>query len=254
MGSKKSGDIEMKLLGQLRVTDEAKGEVAAAIGKLNEVDHGKDVIIDGAFSDGAPVKLSAYGHSALLGQMFGSVTEPPVGKGAVSIKNGEMVFTGKYFLNTSRGREAFETTKAMGPEQEWSLGFRNLMSEPATGEWKSKGAKRMLVKIEPIEVSPVTLGEAIGTRTLGAKCEGCERQEEAGESELKLRTSIADEAHAAAVKAQELYTAAAAEANVAVEAKSAAEAKAAVERAEKLRAEAVVELERFQRNMERYRA
>jgi hypothetical protein len=153
--------VEIKGL-TLEIKDEAKGEVEAVIATLGVVDHDADVIQKGAIPDGAKVTMSEYGHDAIFGRR-------PVGKGALHTEANKIVFRGRYFLNTTNGRDAFETVKAMGSDQQWSFGFRVKGSEIADEEWQKKGARRILTKLDAFEVSPVIIAAGKGTRTLSVK-------------------------------------------------------------------------------------
>ena len=159
-------DLATKAFGALEIKDADKGEVEAVVATLNTVDRDREVILPGAIKDGAKVKLSAYGHGAVFGSL-------PVGKGALHINKDSVVFRGKYFLSTSAGRDAFETLKGFGGDQEWSFGFRVIDAENASDEWTKQGAFRVLKKLEPFEVSPVLMGAGVGTRTVAMKCDGC---------------------------------------------------------------------------------
>lgn len=167
--------LEAKILGPLEVLDEGKGEVSAVVATLEVVDKDKDIIPRNAFADGVGVKLSGYSHSAILGTMFrtGIPTEAPVGKGVIAVEGDRAVFRGKYFMSTTRGREAFATTKEMGGDQEWSIGYRILRVAEPSDEQKALGAKRILAEIAPLEVSPVMVGAGIGTHTVAVKCQDC---------------------------------------------------------------------------------
>ena len=161
--------LERKCVGGLcELKDGEQGEVTAVVATLNVVDREGDVLLPGAFPDGAPVKMSAYGHDVVLDGAA------PVGKGTIREVADKAVFQGKFFLSTERGREAFHTVKELGPDGEWSFGFpRGVQTVELTNEWRAKGARRVIRGIQPVEVSPVFRGASIGTRTLAAKCDGC---------------------------------------------------------------------------------
>jgi len=156
-------EVGLKAIGALEVKDADKGEVTAVVANLNTVDRDQEVIMLGAMPEQASVKLSQYAHDTVRRG------EPPVGKGVVTLEGDRAVFRGRFFLSTTRGREAFETTKEMGGEQEWSIGFQIHESAPASEEWKSKGARRLLTRITPFEVSPVLIGAGVATGTVRVK-------------------------------------------------------------------------------------
>jgi phage head maturation protease len=156
-------DLEMKSFGPFEVKNEARGEVAAVVSSLDTVDHDREVIRASAIRGGsAKVKISFYGHDAVFG-------EAPVGKGIITTENGKGILRGNFFMSTTRGREAFETVKALGADGEWSIGFRVLKDSQPDDEWKAKGAERMIDEIELFEVSPVLRGASPNTATLGVK-------------------------------------------------------------------------------------
>jgi hypothetical protein len=171
-----ASDVEHKSIGGFEVKDESKGEVTAIVATLGVMDKDGDVIYPGAFPAGAKVKLSAYGHDVILDGA------PPVGKGTITEMEGKAIFEGNFFMSTARGREAFETTKALGPDGEWSFGFRTSETKTLdmTPEWKAEGARRLISWLNPIEASPVFQGAGMGTGTLSAK--GVTQEEKAAAS------------------------------------------------------------------------
>ncbi len=155
-------DIETKTLALMEMKIDDKGEIEAEFATLDVIDHDKDIIRKGALKDGAKVIMSSYGHDAAYGNR-------PAGKGKVFIAGNKAGFRGKAFMSTTQGRETFEVLKEMGPDQEWSFGFRVLEWELPTDAERKQGALRVLTKLDAYEVSPVMLGAGIGTRTLSAK-------------------------------------------------------------------------------------
>lgn len=89
----------------------------------------------------------------------------PVGKGQLVVSEKSAVFAGN-FLDTARGKEAYETVKQMGGLQQWSWGFRVTESD-----WEKQGGKsvRLIKGVEPFEVSPVLVGANPYTSTLAVK-------------------------------------------------------------------------------------
>lgn len=156
-------NLIIKTFGPLEVKDADKGIVMAKVASLDVVDHDKEVIRSKAIAGEAKVKLSFYGHNAV------TAGEAPVGKGTIRAVNGEAVLMANYFMSTTRGREAFETVKALGEDGEWSVGFRVVKASEPDDEWKAKGAVRMLDEIELMEVSPVLRGASPNTATIGVK-------------------------------------------------------------------------------------
>lgn len=154
----------MKIVGGFEIKDESKGIVQAIVSTMNVVDRDGDVMLPGAIQDGAVVKLSAYDHDVITEGL------PPVGLGMISIKGDQAIMTGQYFLNTMRGRDAFETVKALGPHSEWSIGYRkNVQTATMTDEWAKKGARRLIAGADVLESSPVFLGANGMTATVATK-------------------------------------------------------------------------------------
>ncbi|MBX6382172.1 MAG: HK97 family phage prohead protease [Microbispora sp.] len=146
----------------LEIKDEAKGLVKAVFATFNVIDSDGDVTLPGAFEDGAPVRISAYGHASWSGAL-------PVGKGIIRTTDTEAILEGQFFLNTQHGRDTFTVVKELGPLQEWSYGFD--IEEESYGEFEGRQV-RFLKKVKTHEVSPVLLGAGVNTRTLAAKSAG----------------------------------------------------------------------------------
>lgn len=151
--------MDSKALGGVEIKNAAKGEVEALFSTLNVVDKDGDVTLDGAFEDGAPVKISSYGHAVWGGA-------PPVGKGVIRAIPGGAVLKGQFFMDTTAGRDTFNIVKQLADEQEWSYGFDVLDFEH--GEHDGQRV-RFLKRLKVHEVSPVFMGAGVGTRTLAVK-------------------------------------------------------------------------------------
>jgi len=150
-----------KSIGRVTIKDATAGEVSAVIATLDVVDHDGDVVLKGAVDDGAKVVISAYGHQSWDGEL-------PVGVGTVKEIGSELVFDGRFFMQTPHGSATFETVKELSAEdlQEWSFSLEEVESERGTRGGKSVN----LIKAVTIkEVSPVLRGAGINTRTLATK-------------------------------------------------------------------------------------
>jgi len=163
--------MNMKTLTRVEIKDADKGEIAAVFSTFDSVDHDGDVTVKGAFTDGQPVAISAYGHGSSVGAMgmpYG--VRLPVGKGRVRELSTEAVMEGRYFLDTTAGMDEFRTVKALsepdGPGTEWSYNYTVKDAERGTFDGKSV---RILKGLYVHEVSPVLQGAGIGTRTLAVK-------------------------------------------------------------------------------------
>lgn len=137
------------------------GTFEAAFAQFNIVDHDGDVTLPGAFPT-KEVPMSAFNHSSWDGA-------PPVGKGTISERGDWAVFSGEFFMQTTHGRDAYETLKALGPLAEFSYGFQVLDSEPGTFEGKRV---RVLKSLDPFEVSNVLRGAGRDTHLMSIKSGG----------------------------------------------------------------------------------
>jgi hypothetical protein len=151
--------MNTKSLRGVKLDDTDKGEVTAVFATFNVVDKDGDVTLPGAFTEGAEVLISAYGHKTWEGAL-------PVGKGTIQTTKTEALLKGQFFMDTQHGRDTFYTVKELQGKQEWSYGYDTVDSEP--GE-KDGQRVRFLKRQEVHEVSPVLLGAGIGTRTLSTK-------------------------------------------------------------------------------------
>lgn len=154
---------------QVKDADEDKGEVTAVFATFNVKDSDWDVTLPGAFEDGAPALISAYGHASWSGML-------PVGKGTIATTDTEALFHGRFFMDTTHGRDTFLTVKETGDLQEWSYGFDIL--ERSFGEFDGEQVQ-FLKRLRVHEVSPVLLGAGVGTRTLAAKSSNTRFSEQA---------------------------------------------------------------------------
>lgn len=181
--------LKTKDFGALRVKNEEQGEVEAVVATLGVVDKDGDVILPGAIPDGAKVKLSAYGHDVVL------LDAPPVGKGEIRERNGKAIFSGRFFMETERGAEAFRVVKALGADGEWSIGYleRSVKTVELTDEWRSKGARRVIRSMEPREASPVFMGSQFGTATIAAKADTGSGEEANADEEDGAAVEVSDD-------------------------------------------------------------
>lgn len=153
--------MHTKTLTRVRVKDEALGQIEAVFSTLGVVDSDGDVTAKGAFTDGASVVISAYGHRSWDGDL-------PLGKGVIREDGNDVLLEGEFFMNTTHGRDAFLTVKALSDSdlQEWSYSLEDVVSEKSTLDGRDVNLiKSVTVK----EVSPVLRGAGVNTRTITAK-------------------------------------------------------------------------------------
>lgn len=153
---------EFKVLGGFEVKNAAKGEVEAVFATFDAIDHDGDVTVRGAFTDGAPVRISAYGHQSWKGAL-------PVGRGTIHETTDGAVLRGRFFLDTSAGRDTFTVIRELGELQEWSYSLDDVKARQ--GEFDGRKV-RFLERIHVDEVSPVLKGAGVNTRTLAMKNAG----------------------------------------------------------------------------------
>lgn len=146
---------------RVTIKDADAGEFSAVFATLDVIDKDGDVITKGAIADGAKVAISPYGHSVWKG-------DPPVGVGTIHEEGAELVVKGRYFLDTTRGRDDFNTVKALAADGqgEWSFGLMDVKSEAGD----LAGVKANFIKsVRVPEVSPVFMGAGMNTRTTMTK-------------------------------------------------------------------------------------
>lgn len=151
-----------KTFSQVTVKDAAQGLVEAVFARFDVIDKDGDITVKGAFADGASCVISAYGHKSWEGAL-------PVGKGTIHEVGDTAVFSGQFFLNTTHGRDTFETVKALSEDglQEWSYSLHDVEAEAAVVDGRKV---RVLKKIGIVkEVSPVLRGAGVDTTTLSIK-------------------------------------------------------------------------------------
>ena len=149
--------MEFKAIKLILKKDAPEGSVLAVFSTFNVVDKDGDVTLPGAFEDGAPGKMSAWGHQW---------HELPVGRGVIQADESKAALDGRFFMDTAGGADTYRTVKGLEELQEWSYGFNVIESE--TGEFEGQTV-RFLKKIEVHEVSPVMRGAGVDTGTLAIK-------------------------------------------------------------------------------------
>lgn len=156
--------METKTL-RVEMKNEDEGVVEALFATLGVKDLDGDLIEPGAFGS-QRVKVSAYGHASWGGAL-------PVGVGTTREDGDKAIADLKFFLETTHGRDHFETVKGLGELGEWSFGFDILEEAAPDEDQRQAGIRRILKKLKVFEVSPVLRGAGVGTQTLGVKCDAC---------------------------------------------------------------------------------
>lgn len=155
--------LTKKSLADVRVKDTDQGIVELVFATFNKIDKDGDVTYKGAFTNGAAVAISAWSHASWEDKL-------PYGVGTIKETATEAVAEVKFLMDTTHGRDAFLTVKALSEAgiQEWSYSLEEVEAERGTFEGKSV---RFLKKITVKEVSPLLRGAGTDTRTLGVKGE-----------------------------------------------------------------------------------
>lgn len=180
-----------KQLNSLQVKDAGEGTVTAVFATLNAIDHDGDVTRPGAFGE-QEVQLSAYNHKSWEGAL-------PVGKGRIYEQGDTAIMEGKFFMDTTGGRETFTVVKEMGDLMEYSYGFDIL--EASEGKQDDRPV-RFLESLKVFEVSPVLRGAGVGTRTLEAKSLGLKLNDHAAHVLADVDGLIKRSAEVMAMRAQ----------------------------------------------------
>ncbi|WP_433225587.1 HK97 family phage prohead protease [Actinomadura formosensis] len=169
---------------EVKDMDEAKGQVKAVFATFNKIDSDRDVTRPGAFTDGAEVPISAYGHTSWQGAL-------PVGLATIRQDAKKATLEGQFFMDTQHGADAFRTVKNLGALGQWSYGYDPV--EYSFGEHQGERV-RFLDSVKVHEVSPVLLGAGVGTRTLSAKSGAPGARPVAGRPVAPHETAVVDHA------------------------------------------------------------
>ena len=142
---------------------EDNGTVSAVFSVFNEIDSDNDVVLPNSIKSG-------YGDKGVA-MVWGHDWKNIIGKGQIIQDDDKAIFKGQFNLNTTAGKEAYETVKAMGDLQQWSFGFEVKDSE--IGMFKKENGEekevRYLKDLKVWEVSPVMVGANQNTYTVAVK-------------------------------------------------------------------------------------
>lgn len=144
--------------------DEAKeGDVRLAFATLGIVDKDGHITDPGAIPSKS-VPMSAYGHSSW--PEHGA--RLPVGRGDIAEVGTKGIFDGRFFIDTTHGRDTYLTVKHLGELGEFSYGYKILGAQPT--DQKTARGKRVvrLKRLDIFEASPTLIG-AGETELIGIK-------------------------------------------------------------------------------------
>ena len=190
MEYKRAFDAHGEKIGGVEIESETTGRITAVFATLHVVDLDGDVTEPGAFTDGAPVMISDWNHTS-----WGAAK--PVGKGFIYENGSEAILEGQFFMNTTHGRDAFETVKELGELASFSYGFDvdDAVKAPRDSRYGPEH-RRTLRKMTVHEVSPVLVAAGINTRLLAIKSGG--RLDARTQAELRaMRDQLEDDERAA---------------------------------------------------------
>jgi hypothetical protein len=163
LGDRKDGPMTLEAksfsIKDLELSEE--GEVKVAFAEIGKVDHDGDYTFPGAIPT-KDLPISAYQHTSWP-QRGGLL---PVGRATIQEEGDLAVAKGRFFLDTTLGRDTYHVVKHMKDLQEWSYGFEVLKTAPPPTNVK---AKRGLKSLDVHELSPVLKGAGLHTATLAIK-------------------------------------------------------------------------------------
>jgi hypothetical protein len=138
--------VDSKSFSRVEIKAGDKGQVNAVFSTFNVLDKDSDITLPGAFAEGAPVVISAYGHKSWEGAL-------PVGDGVIRTTAKEAVLDGQFYMDTTHGADAFRTVKRLAERGlgQWSYGYD--VQDADYGEMDGKQV-RYLKRLSVTEVSP----------------------------------------------------------------------------------------------------
>lgn len=157
--------MERKVFSAVELKAGQTGAFRAIVATLNTVDRDGDVTLPGAFRTGQEAIISAFDHASVQQGKL------PVGKGVIGADQTKAWVEGRFFLDTAGGLDAYKTVKALGSMAQWSHGYIVVASRAPTPEDRKRWpkARRILVKLDVVEVSPVVVAAGVGTGTAYVK-------------------------------------------------------------------------------------
>lgn len=177
------------------------GSFRATLATFNVVDKDGDVTMPGAFPIGKEVLVSAYQHTSWQGAL-------PVGKGVVGADDHTAWIDGKFFLNTTPGKDTYLTVKELAASGlgEWSYGYDIKESSTDDSELQPyPGGVQILKNLDVFEASPVLIGAGVNTGTEYVKSIGRGTRKARSVAE-KLKGMSPDPATLAAIAQIDLLT------------------------------------------------
>jgi hypothetical protein len=153
----KTTDVNERKTLRLELKADQEGAFSAVFATFDVIDADQDVTRPGAFKSGAPVIVGSWGHKTW---------ELPVGRGAIKQTDNEAIVDGEFFLDTTFGRDTYQTVKNLGELQEWSYVYR--VKRQSFGEHEGRDV-RFIEELDVFSVDPVLKGAGVDTRTVDIK-------------------------------------------------------------------------------------
>lgn len=163
--------METKALTLEKIEDE--GAIVALFSRFGVVDSDGDITVASAFEDGQQVPIGGWNHA---------YQALPTGKGTIVVNEDAARLDGQLFMDTDHGRAMFGTLKGLGSLAEWSYVFE--VKEWEVQQTEDGSSVRILKKLDPWSVDPVTRGAGVGTMTEIVKSLGPSRFADQAESVL----------------------------------------------------------------------
>jgi len=136
-------------------SDADQGLIEAVVSTFGVLDADREIVMASAFTDGQALPM-VWAHDWAR----------PIGKGIISVQPDRAVFSGRLFLDTTAGLDAFRTMKAMGDLQQFSWGFGVKRADFVEQDGEQV---RRILETEAYEVSPVLVGSNPQTGILAIK-------------------------------------------------------------------------------------
>lgn len=116
--------------------------------------------------DGDVVEAGAIPHDQETALVWAHDWSRMIGKGRTRVDDQRAIFDGHLFLNTTAGKDAYETMRGMQDLMQFSWGFKIL-----DADWVERDGQqvRSIRKTALYEVSPVLIGAGEGTQLLSLK-------------------------------------------------------------------------------------
>ncbi len=161
-------------------------------------DRDGDAIMTGALEPGTPVLVSAWNHEAATG------LSAPVGT-AMLEESGDALLGWPQFDDSYDGRAT--CARVLSEKPDWSVTYRVLEQRAPTAHERAQGCKRVILRWEISEISPVSKGAGVATGTTSCCCGACdttgEKQRDAQIAAMERTLRGIDAAEVAEIQAAE---------------------------------------------------